>query len=65
MQRIANEGLDQAKRMESTQEAGLAVTRFVKSCRESISAALAASATASIAWAGLCTILPASLLIVA
>ncbi|KAI1148385.1 hypothetical protein F4825DRAFT_102848 [Nemania diffusa] len=58
MQRIANEGLDQAKRMESTQEAGLAVTRFVKSCRESISAALAASATASIAWAGLCTILP-------
>ncbi|KAI1127207.1 hypothetical protein F5Y10DRAFT_243392 [Nemania abortiva] len=55
---IAQDGLFRAQRNSTTQEAAVSVTRFVKSCRESISTALSASPAASIAWAGVCTILP-------
>ncbi|KAJ8130985.1 hypothetical protein O1611_g2640 [Lasiodiplodia mahajangana] len=58
MQKIAKDGLSRAEHITGGEKAVLAAVRFVKSCRASVSSALSSSLAASIAWVGVCTILP-------
>ncbi|KAI0117828.1 hypothetical protein GGR51DRAFT_555111 [Nemania sp. FL0031] len=58
MQKIAKDGLARAEHITKGEKVVLAVARFVKSCRKSVSAALSSSIAASVAWVGVCTILP-------
>jgi hypothetical protein len=61
MKNLAEDGLDRAASISKSQEAALAVISFVGACRNVISSALDSSPPASLAWGGLCTILPVGL----